>query len=138
VSGQRPGNAVLMTAYDSRHNVFLIGMEGMGTHFAYRYKYQDVGAQDAARGPDAGRVTVYPNPFNAAVVISIDDGHVGATRRVAPTLAIYDINGRMVCCTVPPASGKYTWNAAAHPAGIYLLKAKIGKKTWLKKLVLVK
>ena len=113
-------------------------MEGMGTHFAYRYKYQDVGAQDAAGGPDAAGVTAYPNPFNAAVKIA-DSGQRLADNFIG--ILIYDVKGKIVhklSATSYQLSAGIIWNAADHPAGVYLLKAKIGKKTWMKKLVLVK
>jgi hypothetical protein len=97
-----------------------------------------IAVEDAPSAVEAAGISVSPNPFNPAVVISIHDGNVGATRRVAPTLAIYDPAGRMVHQAENLTSAKYTWNAQGLPSGVYILRAVAGKKTYMKKLILAK
>jgi hypothetical protein len=84
------------------------------------------------------RVEARPNPFNGAVLIRLANG-VGANNYLPlPQLAIYDIHGRMVHRAAEPVSGTYTWSASGLPAGIYLLKASVGNKTYSKRLFLQK
>jgi CubicO group peptidase (beta-lactamase class C family) len=83
-------------------------------------------------------LTVMPNPFNTAVVISIPDGHVGATRRVAPTVAIYDTHGRMVHVSNELNGNRYTWHTSDLPAGIYLVRIRMDQYSFSKKLVLTR
>jgi hypothetical protein len=97
-----------------------------------------IAVEDGVPAVEAAGITVSPNPFNPAVVISIHDVNVGATRRVAPTLAIYDPNGRMVHRVKNLTSATYTWNAQGLPSGIYVLRAVVGKKIYMKKLILAK
>jgi hypothetical protein len=91
-----------------------------------------------ARLEGGGMLKASPNPFNAAAVISIHDGHVGATRRVAPTLAIFDTRGRMVHLSDQLHNNRYTWNASGLPAGVYLAQLRLGNKLHRKKLFLLK
>jgi hypothetical protein len=79
-----------------------------------------------------------PNPFHTAVVITVHHGPVGATRRVAPTLAMYDVHGRMVHRARVRQPGKYLWNVEHLPAGIYLLKCRAGGRTVTRRVVLMK
>jgi hypothetical protein len=89
-----------------------------------------------ASGNEIG-INAYPNPFNPAVVIRMANG-VGTNNYLPlPQLAIYDTRGRRVH-HAEPSSGKYTWNAAGLPSGVYILKVKIGKRVLTKKLLLQK
>ena len=94
---------------------------------------------------EKGIVTVSPNPFNAAVSISYGNRTGGIqtmqarnSRNAAPTLAIYDIHGRMVHPVNGLTSGTYTWDATGFPAGVYLLRATWGNQTLVKRLFLQK
>jgi hypothetical protein len=99
------------------------------------------GSAVAAPAPAAKaglEVTASPNPFKAAVDITVYDGHIGATRRVAPTVSIYDPHGRMVHRADITQNGSYTWNASGLPAGVYILEANAGNATIQKKLFLLR
>jgi hypothetical protein len=97
-----------------------------------------VNLRPQAAGPSGPEVSASPNPFNPAVVISISDGHVGPTPRVAPTLAIYNIHGRMVHRAGNIHTDRYVWNASGLPSGPYLIRVGLGQKTLCKKVVLAK
>ena len=109
-------------------------------------RYADTIATEK-RAPDPGpdiSLLCYPNPFNAAVVISYGNyrGGIQTTKarnswNTAPTLSIYDTHGR----TVHRADMKlatYTWNASGLPSGVYLLRARIGHSTLTRKLILLR
>jgi hypothetical protein len=109
------------------------------TMVVYRYKI-DVNAVSRT-GPAVKsniRIAASPNPFNAAVVISVDDGHVGATRRVAPTLAIYNTHGRMVHRAGNINPGRYTWNATGLSPGLYFVVLESGGQKLIKRVTLLK
>jgi hypothetical protein len=124
--------------YCEKYNAF-VNVNRIGDN-VYFYKLTTGVAVHGGGNAVSGDLTVeaLPNPFNPAVVISVHHGHVGATRRVAPTLAIFDIHGRMVHRVFMPASGKYTWNAAGLPPGLYCARINMGKRTLVKRLVLQK
>jgi hypothetical protein len=91
----------------------------------------------------AANVHVAPNPFNAAVTISFDIGHVygrgvqlNAPTSIAPMLAIYDIHGRMVHRAANLNTGRYFWNAAGMPAGVYPIRITTPDRTLTKRLIL--
>jgi hypothetical protein len=130
------------TYYDHTYKIFALYGRNLERTFYYFALPESlmvpIAVQDAGAGAaDIDPISIYPNPFNPAVVISISDGHVGATRRVAPTLAIYDAHGRMVH-QAEPESGTYTWSAAGLPAGIYLVKIRFAGKTHTRKIVLIR
>jgi hypothetical protein len=85
-----------------------------------------------------GMISVRPNPFHASVAISVYDGHVGATRRVTPTLAIYDIHGRMVHASAKWDGNRLTWNPGRLPAGVYTARVTLGNRVHSTRLILLK
>jgi hypothetical protein len=106
-----------------------------------------------------GVIDVFPNPFNPAVTILVKNNYVGAVCRggiltnegfhvknTTPTFIpplqafIYDIHGRIITRikTDKNNQNRYTWNAIAHPPGLYLLKIKSENKTYTKKVILEK
>jgi len=85
--------------------------------------------------PDEISLSLYPNPFNGAVTISLNV-IPGLTRN--PEIEIFDINGRIVA-EIPAngsesakpsstnTSGAYRWQPApALPSGVYLIRARFG------------
>jgi hypothetical protein len=80
-------------------------------------------------------VTVFPNPFNSTVEISLANGR--GVRLNAPTLAIYDIHGRLMINNISKKN-RFTWKSSNHPPGIYFVKISINKRSLIKKLILSK
>ena len=91
-----------------------------------------------------------PNPFNPVVVIRVaNDGrrggiqieNAGNMENAAPPmqLVIYDMSGRSVIKSVirSPKSA-ITWNASAHPSGLYLVRLRVGNRAAEKKITLLK
>jgi hypothetical protein len=86
-------------------------------------------------------VRAYPNPFNPAVVISVANGM--GVQLNAPTLAIYNIHGRLVYSGQIKTNNHFTWhgkNQCGLPvsAGIYFCRLKIANKILQKRLILYK
>jgi hypothetical protein len=85
-------------------------------------------------------VDVWPNPFNLRTTIVVNNGRRktedGKGRNI--DLKVYNINGKMVDDLSPTIRNSFSWNAQHLPCGIYLLKARIGKNTVSKKLLLRK
>jgi hypothetical protein len=80
-----------------------------------------------------------PNPFRTAVAISWIN--VRATRRVAPTVSIYNVHGRMVhalSATSDQLSAGIAWSPSDLPSGVYIAKLNLGNKTYTKRLFLQK
>jgi len=78
-----------------------------------------------------------PNPFNSSVKLSIYLPHADQV-----LLAVFDVNGREVSRLVDGdvASGNQTfvWNASDFPAGVHVVRMNVGKKTEMRKVVLVR
>lgn len=80
--------------------------------------------------------STYPNPFNSTLRISFNLPRAGDV-----TLGIFDIAGREVTRIAAKrfAAGEQniSWNAD-QPAGVYVVRLKVGEKNALGKVVLVK
>jgi hypothetical protein len=81
----------------------------------------------------------YPNPFNPVVQIKV----MGDARcEMLITLQAYDINGKLVADLTHHASrirpNAYTWNASSRPSGVYIIKARLGKRIVHKHVTLIK
>jgi len=79
----------------------------------------------------------FPNPFNPATRISYV-----LPERTAVTLAIYDVQGKLVETLVSGAEpvGEHVveWNATGRPSGIYFYRLTAGTYTETRKMVLLK
>jgi hypothetical protein len=100
--------------------------------------------------PEAINISVFPNPFNSAVRISVSG--VGAIHELPVRIEIYDIGGKRVF-TAPVGAGlkparaggsetlpyEIIWRPAAEvPSGVYLVRAKIGNSEITKRVVYLK
>jgi hypothetical protein len=84
-------------------------------------------------------ISVSPNPFNAAVAITVNGNavetlHFQGKRHEnekcnVSTVSIFDIHGRMVHRANNLISGTYTWSPAGLPAGVYVIKADMEGRT---------
>jgi murein DD-endopeptidase MepM/ murein hydrolase activator NlpD len=86
-------------------------------------------------------VLVSPNPFNSSTTFKINC----RLQIVACGLKIYDINGKMADDLTSKIKNQQSsilnqiiWHPSNLPAGIYILKARIGNKTLTKRLFLCK
>jgi len=92
----------------------------------------------------------YPNPFNPSTTIKysissiVGTGHPTNTGQAAPSvqLKVYDILGREVASLVnkqqKPGSYEVNFYADKLPSGIYFYKLQAGKKSQVKKMMLLK
>jgi hypothetical protein len=101
-----------------------------------------VQARARAASP-AVEIFASPNPFRPAVVISwANSGNVKTIHESslhdAPTLAIYDIHGRIVNRAGNLRTDSYRWNAGDLPSGTYIIKLTAGAKTHTKRLTLLR
>ncbi|MEA2076789.1 MAG: phosphodiester glycosidase family protein [Candidatus Marinimicrobia bacterium] len=79
----------------------------------------------------------YPNPFNPSTTISYE------LRKDADTeLSLYNIRGELVEVILKgyQSEGTYklTWTAGEHPSGYYIFKLRVGDKTKIGKMLLLK
>jgi hypothetical protein len=98
--------------------------------------------------PTADILKVSPNPFNAAVAITVHGNAVETLhfqgkfhqneKCNVSTMSIYDPHGRMVHRAENIRAGRYTWSPANLPAGIYLVKARLGNRIAVKRILLQK
>ncbi len=77
------------------------------------------------------RLSVHPNPFNAACLIKLD-GAAGES-----TISIFDAAGRLVVQRMVTGAG-FLWRPEGIPSGVYLLRASDGKRTESRLLLLVR
>lgn len=88
---------------------------------------------------------VSPNPFNSTTTISVSLGEVGSQ---PVKLGIFDLSGREVATLTEDLSGvnshqllsqrTLVWNAAAMPAGNYIVRLQSGNETVARKVMLVR
>jgi hypothetical protein len=114
----------------------------------YKHNAGGVGVQNTALAP-AGEtgLTATPNPFHAAVAITVNGNAVetlhfqgkrhGNIKCNVSTMSVYDTRGRMVDRIVS-RDGTFSWNASGMPAGVYLARVNLDGKTYQKKLLRVK
>lgn len=83
-------------------------------------------------GRSSDILSVHPNPFTSAVTLTLS-GHENPVE-----LAVYDIRGKMVVDLKPGfRNNGATWNAKT-AAGMYVVKAEVGGRRLMKRVLLVK
>jgi hypothetical protein len=134
------------TIYDPVDNVYIVvipdGYHGWET---WAYKLSDTpGAfpgtgttvENASRHNPVLAMTASPNPFNAGTVISVN----GKLQVTSCKLSIFDIRGKNLRTwnLELETERNVTWNASGLPAGLYLVRARVGNRTLEKKITLLK
>jgi hypothetical protein len=104
-----------------------------------------VAVENGADGQtDRPELEVYPNPFNPAININYE---LGITNYELGKiyLKVFDTQGKMVADLSPDIRNSsfvirnsITWNAAGHPSGVYIIRAKAGHRLLTKKIILQK
>jgi hypothetical protein len=79
-------------------------------------------------------IHAYPNPFKPATTIRISE-KLGISNY---ELRIYDVQGQLVQSLPVRKNNIVSWDAAAMPAGVYILKAKGKDKSLQKKIILMR
>jgi hypothetical protein len=141
VTPQKPHCIYQTMAYDMENDLFVVqGGNWQAAKWWVLRLDQATALQGGRMVPGslhaAPALTVTPNPFHGAVVISIHDGHVGATRRVAPTLAIYNTHGRVVHRAHTAAT--HIWDASGFPAGAYIIRLNAGNEQYTARAIMLK
>jgi hypothetical protein len=130
VNGYTPRGYALTTAYDSRHNVFMITAgPWTGAHeavWAYRYKNSSVKAELLKGATSILTISSSPNPFTPSSTVTIT-----IPSRSEIELSVHTIDGKMVKRitngTYNAGQYKFTWHTnnregKLSAAGIYLYK----------------
>ena len=82
-------------------------------------------------------IAAHPKPFNSATAITIQLPEEGLAQ-----VRIVDINGRIIENLVkrelPAGSHNMVWNAEGQPSGQYFIQAKVGAKSAVKAISLIK
>ena len=81
-----------------------------------------------------GSIEVFPNPFNPSTVITL---HFNVPVSGAE-LKIYNVAGNMVDNLSDKHGSTIIWNPKSLPNGVYILRATVSGKQYLKKLVFMK
>ncbi|OGJ89697.1 MAG: hypothetical protein A2268_06860 [Candidatus Raymondbacteria bacterium RifOxyA12_full_50_37] len=109
--------------------------------FGYRSQYNTTTVEDgqsfSGNAQGNGALAAAPNPFNPAVTITVSG--CTAALNSGMSLIIYDLNGRLVAnLTSKLVNGRVTWNAVNMPSGLYVVQSRIGKKSLIKAVTLLK
>lgn len=95
----------------------------------YIYKHAAGSAAEKTAPASPAEITSAPNPFRGTTIITLPGKNMEAK--------IYNASGKMVSY-FNRCGEKLIWDASGIPCGVYMLKAKAGKKLYSKKLVLWK
>lgn len=99
--------------------------------------FSTVGSELPVQASLYENIVAAPNPFKSIVSINVNLKDL----MNHPVAAIYNLQGRLVEQVVFPAGGtvrQMSWNAEGFPAGIYVLKLKMGNNIFSRKLYLQK
>jgi hypothetical protein len=118
-------------------------LEKAAFYLAYRDSLENlVTVEDApavwADG-EAG-LTAYPNPFNGTVMIKFRSRTPEAGRRKIE-FKIYNSQGKLVeilASGIRSLASGISWNTSGLPPGVYVVRAKVGGKTYTRPITLIK
>jgi hypothetical protein len=86
-------------------------------------------------------VQVLPNPFSTSVGILFSMQNANIKFQIAK-LKIFNTQGKIlhsaICNLQSAINGRFFWNAQDQPNGLYIIKIKIGNKTYTRPVTLVK
>ena len=128
--------ALMMTASqaDMPNNDYGYGLVNIWSVIFYNYSGSTIPPQ---RPASFSLNTVYPNPFNPSVTLSIS-----MARASLVTINIFDINGRRITtiCNelLDIGDHHFIWNATAQPSGIYIVRSTAGQTALSQKITLIK
>ncbi|MBL8028832.1 MAG: T9SS type A sorting domain-containing protein [Fibrobacteres bacterium] len=133
----------LTTAYDSRHNAFIMTAgPWTGSHYpvmAYRYKRAATAAEQPGERKNDILLTSSPNPFNleSAIKVYLPD-------RMQVKLEVFNVDGRMIRVIASDMLAKgehrFIWNgkdlnSRTVAEGVYYLRVTAGNKERFEKIV---
>jgi subtilisin family serine protease len=128
--------ALMMTASqaDMPNNDYGYGLVNIWSAIFYNYSGSTIPPQ---RPASFSLNTVYPNPFNPSVTLSIS-----MARASLVTINIFDINGRRITtiCNelLDIGDHHFIWDATAQPSGIYIVRSTAGQTALSQKITLIK
>ena len=128
--------ALMMTASqaDMPNNDYGYGLVNIWSAIFYNYSGSTILPQ---RPASFSLNTVYPNPFNPSVTLSIS-----MARASLVTINIFDINGRRITtiCNelLDIGDHHFIWDATAQPSGIYIVRSTAGQTALSQKITLIK
>jgi hypothetical protein len=105
--------------------------------WAFKLGVQNVGISEhrlqcAASLTGPSLISAMPNPFKASLSLALS----GPLSRGA-VLQIFDISGKQVAdLSSKTKAGQVRWNAAGQPAGVYIVKARKGGLSLIKRIIL--
>jgi len=128
--------ALMMTASqaDMPNNDYGYGLVNIWSAIFYNYSGSTIPPQWPA---SFSLNTVYPNPFNPSVTLSIS-----MARASLVTINIFDINGRRITtiCNelLDIGDHHFIWDATVRPSGIYIVRSTAGQIALSQKITLIK
>lgn len=87
-------------------------------------------------GPNSGDyinvLDISPNPFKAAMSICI------SSNLAHGSISVYDVNGKVVFSKKDISDREINWSPKNLNAGLYVVKCSLGRKAYIKKVILLK
>jgi hypothetical protein len=91
------------------------------------------------------RIEVWPNPFSTSINIQVLNSQFPKFRNFRMNFEIYDINGRLVEHAFqfgdlgnPGFGNSITWDASNQPAGMYIIRVRMGDRTMTRRVTLMR
>lgn len=129
--GSKPYRGCQQTTYDSRHNVFFIGIESANALFAYRYKGVQVKNELQPVSKSDYLLQLSPNPFKAVTLFTLS--------REVQSLKIHDVQGKIVADLTSKISNKSVeWKPEKGRSGLFFAVIKSNGKTVVHKCMVVR
>jgi hypothetical protein len=122
------------------YGVILIFIHSGSAKYAYLYRHtvpSSVGQTFITPSKAGPVLDISPSPVHTSARISITN--INDTRGLH--LGVYDLGGRLIqdLTKVRARLGNgITWNASCLPAGLYLLKARTGKGTFTRRMLIMR
>lgn len=128
--------------YDGTKVLEMTLPQGVFSYRAYRYEWKE-NANSEILPAKYNLVQNFPNPFNPSTTIKFAVQQQPSENSLAPvTLAVYDINGRLVKVLVnesfPAGTYSVNYDGSGTASGIYFYRINIGSFSDTKKMVLIK
>jgi hypothetical protein len=113
-------------------SIYLFRMTGgvAGSEPIYSSEPSRMQESPAEHGFFGSNINVYPNPFSTSVAIKAMRYELRAM-----SIDIYDITGKLVWSHVPRRTS-HVWSAVNQPNGTYIIRADLGNRITVKKVVL--
>jgi heparin/heparan-sulfate lyase len=121
-----------------------IYFQGAGGDYQLRFLHGQAGELVSATTSEKVALTCRPNPFNSSIRIIVKFPNSEIPNSPNLEVGIYDIRGKLLDrlgpfgdSWIPGFEDSYIWPAQDHPAGLYLVRVKLGDRTLTSRILKV-